>query len=340
MNFQFFETPGPKLRIGKIFAVNLLVIAAIWLLGEFILRANNVDPNAFLNFAVVEEVPQSHLAKNSNKGVDLKDGEFRLKTGSGLIFEAKHKNGTRTGSPITDDSIATVWLYGCSFFYGFGLPDSHAVGAQLGSILPNYNIRNRAVSGYGNVQMYLKMKEDESHWREGDVVIMTYASFHAERNVMALSYRNKLYTFGQGKLTDVNFPMIEETDGKLHIKHDRFDYPAFPLREQSSVFYGLELLRNRFLDDPKNAETLSHRFMTKIASEFKDKSYRCAFARLSNDQMTQSLFETLAADGHQCIDVSLNFADTAYNLLPLDAHPNESAHAYFAHQIAQWVTEP
>ncbi|GAB5538262.1 MAG: hypothetical protein Salg2KO_03650 [Salibacteraceae bacterium] len=324
----------------SIFVFNALILIAGILSAELYLQHKGIVAPFHHPFAIKSMEPGQILLPDSALGVELRDGTFSVWLNSGLSFKPSHKNGERLGAPTPIHPTSTVWLYGCSFLYGFGLADSQVVGAKLSALLHNYAIRNRSVPGYGNVQMYLKMLEDQPLWQPGDKVIMTYAPFHGERNAMLLSYRNKLYTFGKNKLAQVSFPQLEETGGKTNMTHKVFDYPAFPWRASSHVMYGLELLRNQVLDNPEQAKAMTRQFLQQVAQHFKDGPYLVAIARLSYDAPTLALFDTLHSTGIPTLDLSLDFSDTGNNLMPLDAHPNETAHAYFANQIAQWITKP
>lgn len=308
------------------------------LFAESLLRFNGFSPAGNSPFSITKVLPAPPLRSDSILGTELKDGKYTIVLRSGMQFTANHHYGSRNVPVKPNRVVGQVWLYGCSFFYGFGLPDSAVVSNKLSILLDSFQVMNRSVPGYSDLQSFLKMKQDISLWEENDVVVFSCASFHSERNAMLLSYRNKLFTFGSGELLNqMTFPKAVLLENSMYVIHKPFSYPAFPFREKSSLVYLLEQTRNCLVDESDNVNAITRQVLQEVWKEASTKKVRFAFAPLTKDLSTEVFMTELQAQGVPIIDLSLDFGDWQNTLMPLDAHPNESSHAYFADCIFDWL---
>lgn len=91
---------------------------------------------------------------------------------------------------------------GDSFTFGDEVSDSETYSSYLATMLPNTEVLNLGVSGYGHDQMLLYFQEEGVKYHP-DVVILGYVSFDADRN---------LHLFGAFEK-----PKFELSHGRLHL---------------------------------------------------------------------------------------------------------------------------
>lgn len=316
-----------------------MIIAAIGLIaGEVVMRIKGVVPQGSSPFAIATMEPGPLLQLDSLLGADLQNGQFTITLNSGLHFTANHRDGSRQVGFVADSGSSCIWLYGCSFFYGFGLPDTQVVSEYLSKSLEEWQVMNRAVPEYSNVQCLLKMRQDMKHWQPGDAVVFSYAPFHKERNAMLLAYRNKLFSFGKKEfIAQAVFPSAQLVNDSLHIVRKPFTYTPFIFRQYSSLMYGLEQMSNEWRDESVDAENITRGVLEQCWREVSEKQVRFTFAPLKTDQSTQEMMNALEAQGAQVIDLSVDFGNAENSLMPLDAHSSARIHAYYAECITDWM---
>jgi len=91
---------------------------------------------------------------------------------------------------------------GDSFTFGDEVSDNETYSSDLATMLPNTEVLNLGVSGYGHDQMLLYFQEEGVKYHP-DVVILGYVSFDADRN---------LHLFGAFEK-----PKFELSHGRLHL---------------------------------------------------------------------------------------------------------------------------
>jgi hypothetical protein len=78
-----------------------------------------------------------------------------------------------------------IWIFGCSFTHGWSLSDEQTYPWQVQRRIPEYEVVNFGVSGYGTVQSLIQFREALEQRSRSDVAIIAYASFHDERNTFS-----------------------------------------------------------------------------------------------------------------------------------------------------------
>ena len=76
-----------------------------------------------------------------------------------------------------------IGIFGCSQTFGAGVDDGETFAARLGASLPGADVLNFGVSGYGTDQMLLYYETAGARY-DLDVVVLAFAEYHLERNVL------------------------------------------------------------------------------------------------------------------------------------------------------------
>ncbi|MCG2660978.1 MAG: hypothetical protein L6437_12125, partial [Kiritimatiellae bacterium] len=94
---------------------------------------------------------------------------------------------TTSPSPKVYEGKPEIWLFGCSYTWGWELNNPETFPWLLQARLVDYKINNYAVAGYGNVHGYLQLKQALDQGRLAIMAVFVYNYFHLPRNVAAPS---------------------------------------------------------------------------------------------------------------------------------------------------------
>ncbi len=95
------------------------------------------------------------------------------------------KDFSRATAPSPVQGERTVYIYGDSWVFGWGMDDENSMAWHLQTALRDkgWGVRNFAQAGYSTINALLRHRTLKDSMTENDVVIMGYANFYKERNV-------------------------------------------------------------------------------------------------------------------------------------------------------------
>jgi hypothetical protein len=135
------------------------------------------------------------------------------------VVVTTNRDGLRGKQRVSKEKrpgVTRIGVFGCSQTFGTGVADEQTYSARLGATLPGVEVLNFGVAGYGTDQMMLYY-ESEGVRRGLDVVVLGFAYYHLERNLLAFrSYakpRFELSPDGTLSLTGVPVPGPEAFAG-------------------------------------------------------------------------------------------------------------------------------
>ena len=106
--------------------------------------------------------------------------------GSSSFVATTNRDGLRGKARVLvpkRDGRVRVGIFGCSQTFGAGVGDGETYSSLLGASLPGAEVLNFGVSGYGTDQMLLYY-ETVGRSFGLDVVVLAFAEYHLERNVL------------------------------------------------------------------------------------------------------------------------------------------------------------
>jgi len=324
------------------YLVALFTIAVF--LGEIIMRINGFPPmERDLGLLVVPR--QAHMY---NPDPDL---GYTLVPNQTLTITHTRNMGTASAPPLTwsfttsslghrmthaptfQSSGKEIWIFGCSFTFGWSVSDDESFPWLLQNDLPTYEVINFGTPGYGTLQGLIQLKEALEKGRTPELVVLFYARFHNERNTLAPLYR-RVNGFAWTRWGEREQPYVSWADGKMERKKGPVTYePVFPFVQISALMNYLDFLVVR----ERNREALVDDHRDEITEKLV-----LDFASLSKEVNAGFLVAELLPSGSDAMksfclkqDISYVSIDPAewnqsMRNVPYDGHPNAKAHREFA----------
>lgn len=270
-------------------------------------------------------------------------GQFVVTLADGYSFRMTHgADGLRITRPLSsgDDttSRSPLWIFGCSYTHGWALNDEETYPWLLQERLPDYEVVNFGVGGYGTLQSLIQFREALEKRPAPKLAVLAYGSFHDARNTLN-RYRMKGVTLPAGR-TSVRLPCARlGQDGGLEIFAVEADYyRPWPLQGYLAFVHFLEESANR----RELLRVRSHAISKAIVDEFKRLAdrhgTRLVVAGIFRSPDTTDMLRYARSEGIDSVDISVRDTPEFQNL-PHDAHPNALANRRFAERLAAFLSE-
>jgi hypothetical protein len=231
----------------------------------------------------------------------------------------------RDGYRITSDhpelyrNKPQIWIFGCSYTYGWSLNDEETFPWLVQENLPNYHIRNLGIGGQGNVVALLQLREELVTRKPPAFAIFVYNPFHLVRNVAAPSFVNNELAV----LTDnaFHFPkaFINE-EGKLNVTL----IPVEPVDEPEPTLKNMRLVTELVFQEIKHLCD-THSIVPILAFQTGDR--------------LDPIVQDCEQKGFNIIDMSLDLSSKYQAFPPFDPHPNVKAHKIYADKLLVGLRE-
>jgi hypothetical protein len=215
-------------------------------------------PDALLGWKLRPKLRLRASMPGSYDNVVMTIGRDGLR-GKGRIARVKRPGSVRVG------------IFGCSQTFGEGVNDGDTYSARLENLLPDAEVLNFGVSGYGTDQMALYYESVGPRYGL-DVVVLAFAYYHIERNLLSFRYFAK--------------PRFEDDDGSLRLtgvpvpdpetfRESAVDVRPVPLLDHSTFAKALwqRVLRKREAD-LHQPDSAAWRLTTRIIARLADDVHR------------------------------------------------------------------
>jgi len=270
---------------------------------------------------------------------------FRLKPGSFDVFLA---NGTRvrtthlpeheraTGQAGAAAELPEIWILGCSYTYGWSVPDEETYPWLVQNALPGFHIRNLGVPGYNNVQSLLWMRQKIQSRDRPQVVVLAYASFHDERNAGLRRWQKTLIRPRDGGLGPQAQPNARlGSNGQLRLSEKPENLWEVPGMRIFSIPNSVEKRWAKIEANAVPTVEISRKVIAQIATEAEAAGATFLLAGMENDAKTSQMLENWRAQGGRAVDVSVDLNEPGFRNFPHDSHPGPKAHHVFAQKLLQ-----
>ena len=333
-------------RMSKVL-VNLFIVGLAatlsFLFGEFMVRAAGFE--AWPPIKEVRIEPGGEWAiPNSTLGYALKPGTFKAIFPTGYACTMSHSNDLhRLTHPVQaygeKKAKPQIWIFGCSFSYGFSLNDDETYAWQLQSKLPDYEVVNFSVSGYGTLQSFLAFQEALKKGQQPVAVVYAYGSFHDQRNTVLEKWRLAVARY-QNK-TDFSgasffFPKVRfGKDGQLVYSMADMRPKGLPFVSYSALLCLLERTVLGMEDDFVRSQEVTKVLIADFNRLSTDNGIQFVVAGIDTD--SKKMLAKLRQEGIKTVDISVDLSGSENRNMPHDSHPNSKANQAYAEKLYSFL---
>lgn len=321
----------------------LLISLFFILFLELFLRLIGFSPIEFNQKVVSKpEVPYT----SDSLGINLKKGTFKISINNKVDYTATHDNeGKRITSktPIRDKN--NIWIFGCSFAYGVGVNNEESYPFLLQTFLKNYKVDNFAIPGSASIQSYLKLKEQLSKGHTPKIVVVSYATFHEERNQLTRGFESNLYDglkLHKGlKLNKYYYPRCKIVNNKIDIKNIDIteDFTPIPWVEKSAIATFINQTWNAFEDKKIIGFPVSKYLILEFQKLAKQYNFKLIIADVAYSKRSNEIKTFCLKRNINYVTISPDFSLGNYTLAPYDYHPNKMAHKVYAYKLYEYINK-
>ena len=260
-------------------------------------------------------------------------GQFVVTLKNVFNFRVTHlPNGLRITHPLetynNPSNKEEIWIFGCSFTHGWALNDEESYPWLLQAQLPEYEVVNFGVEGYGTIHSLLQYR-DAIKEKRPKVAVLAYLSFHDERNTNLRMWRKNVEAWDD-RLGKRRQPYARlDRDGNLRYSSELSAYHEFPFMRYSAFSHWLELHYNSFEERYANSRAVSQALIRQMDAEAKENGVKFLVAGLGYDNSTRRMLSYLQGHGTRAVDISVDPLIKG-NSLAYDPHPGPLADKSYA----------
>lgn len=316
------------------------------LLLETGLRLIGFGPFQFPDYTF-ESSPKKCFSPKDNIGVTLVPGTFQVTMNGKLDYTAVHTaDGLRsTGTNHTEERLPIVQFHGCSFTYGMGVSDSETYPYLLQQEIPQFNIQNHGVPGYGQIQLLNQLRKQVQLFQYTKYIVLNYIPFHDERNALNAHYEEKLnigYQLTQEKSetlsADFSYPFAKLEGDELIMdkRHIQEIVGSFELRTFSAIANQLSSLVMKLRSNGEEDFKLTKAIIEEINQRCENLGIELLMTFMGTDSKSQEMAIYCQSIGIETVDISVDFSDDRMINTPHDRHPSPAAHVIFSNKLSDY----
>ena len=303
--------------------------------AEIVLRVAGYKPLQIENVDVFVEPKGNFFTKDSELGYKHLLGKFKVTLNGNYSFNATHLNNSlRVTHPLNTYNLQSknpeIWIFGCSFTYGWSLNDRETYAWLLQEKLPQYEIVNFGVNGYGTIHSLIQFKQALKQGSKPKVVVISYAGFHDRRNTFSRARRKQMAAWNK-------LGVLFQPDARLNKQEGfaysmvKLEYQELPLMRVSALVNFLEVNYNQFEEEFYRSHEVSKAIIAEFQRLAEANGVKLVVAGI-NPGSAKMLAE-LNRDGIATVDISVDLKIPANNNLPHDLHPSAIANRQYAQKL-------
>lgn len=288
----------------------------------------------------VSSTPAPWIKGDKTLGFQLCPGDFSITLNKALTFQTKHlADGTRWVN-ASDTAQQAIHFYGCSFTYGYGVDDEETFVYLLQQEFPSWHFRNFAVPGYGTAQAIRRLEEAIRGGETPAVAVLVYSAVHAERDVMAFTWRRALKIgFSRSNerveycMQGAEFPYWD-ADAKRLVE-EKWDalYSNWAGRETFAIVNALQSSsEEEIAESQQRAGSLA--LVELFVQTCKRYDIRAVVVNLDKAKLSKKDFQELPP---LFCPVYFDFSKHTLTNHPHDKHPNKKGHRFIFERIQSFL---
>lgn len=309
--------------------------------AELLARLTGIHPWAKGDFKIHVTPGGRLFTPQPTRGYAQLPGAFVVTLPDGYSFTVTHlSSGLRITHPLatyTDTrSKPEIWIMGCSITHGWSLNDQDTYPWLLQARLPQYEVVNYGVEGYGTLHALLQLREALTTQRPPRVVVYAYASLHDERNTFLRNRRKTIAPWN--RLGPLLQPYVWlDRHGHLHAAMATVEYTEFPLMRYSAFAHLLEMTYNQLEETWSRGHRVSQLLLLEMAELANQYHVEFILATIAEDARTREMLAFAQAHGLKGVDISVNSSRHEYTNGPHDSHPSPLANAHYAERLETFL---
>ena len=271
-------------------------------------------------------------------GYCLKPGRFTVTMADGFPVQTTHlpSRERATGGTNQLSGRSEIWIFGCSYTYGWSVNDEETFPWLTQQALPSFRVRNFGVPGYGNLHGLLRFREELKKGVSPKMVVLVYASFHDERNAGLRGWQKSLIAPRNGNIGHQAQPRATlDSEGNLKVSEHPEEFWELPGMRTWSIPHSIEKRWNKIEADAVPTEKISQQIICNLARETEKAGAVFLLAGIGHDPKTESMLKWWEREGGKTADISVNMNENGMRNDPHDCHPGPKAHRSYADQLIQ-----
>jgi len=336
------STPAPatprRKRPAFIAAAAVLALLVAALVGEVVARMCGHKPFAAQPAEIKVEPGGKLFRALPDGGFAHIPGEFKVTLPTGYQFRVTHgTNGLRVTHPLLAPDAKPrpeLWILGCSLTHGWSLNDEDTYPWRVQAALPEFEVVNGGVSGYGTLPQRLLFQELLKQRGKPVVVVVAYGLFHDYRNTYVRIWQKGFAPYN--RLPDLTYPFARLTaTGELTYDAAPATYSEWPLQRRSALIHWLEQQANVAEERRVNSHAVSRALLANWAGVCLKEGIPFIVAGISSD--AGPMLEWCRAAGIKAVDISVPLTEPGNTNAPHDGHPSAKANRVYAEKLVEFL---
>lgn len=325
-------------RLAFIVAATALALLLAALIGEGLARARGLKPFA-AQPANIQVVPDGKLFRALPEGGFAHfPGAFKITLPTGYEFRVTHgTNGLRvTHPPLVSEAKVRpeLWILGCSLTHGWSLNDEDTYPWRVQTALPEFEVLNGGVSGYGTLHQRLLFQELLKQRGKPAVVVVAYGLFHDYRNTYVRIWQKGFAPYN--RLPDLTYPFARlGAAGELIYEAAPATYSEWPLQRQSALVHWLEQNANVAEERRVRSHAVSRALLANWAGACLKEGIPFIVAGISSD--AAPMLEWCRTTRIKAVDISVPLSEPGNTNAPHDGHPSAKANQMYAEKLVSFL---
>jgi len=284
---------------------------------------------------VVISTPSPFFIADQKLGYAMHSGEFHVSQNDNVKWISTHdKDGHRITSSETRTDTASLWIFGCSFTYGWGLNDQDTYSYLLQKRFPNMGVKNFAIGGHGTLQTLIQLEDELKKTAPPKTIIVAYGDFHDIRNVGSPLHLKAFNRIKQ--MSAFRYPYAHFTNNMLSVSYAKLDYSGIPFSNKLRILKFIEDQYDQYIDKSLDRQNITRILLLKIATICKENDIRFLLAGINRTDKTKEMLRLVSSKDIVTFDMSVDLSSAEF-IVKFDGHPNEKAHRHYADVISEHI---
>ncbi len=312
--------------------------------AELILRLVGRTPWQINENTITVEPGGKLFKKHPKLGYVQIPGKYKIILADGYSFIATHDaTGCRITRPLSSadskNEKEEIWIFGDSMNYGWSLNDDEVYPWFLQEKLPNYNIVNFGVNGYGTLQSLIQFKEALSIGRKPKIAVINYGSFHDRRNTL-LRERKKLIAGPWNSIGLMTQPYARfNNEDKLEYKFTSTEYIEIPFIKFSALVNFTERVFNTLEEKINRSHDVTKAIIQDFYALAEKNDVKLIVAGIWWDPLTKSMIDYCNDENISAVDISIDLDQPGKRNYPHDDHPVSEVHMEYCNMLLDYFNK-